>query len=271
MTLSTLLNIGAVLAAIYVSLSCFVSWIHEQVATVFQLRGAKLYRGVLHLVQGEEGLADALFRHPLIASGAGETHRWSRSAYRPPYVNPRNFSLALWQMVLVTQGGDPVWDIGTTPVSVPTKLMWDLDKTVGAMTAIPRLQQALTALLTEAGSDYEKLLEATDAWFNAQMHCVTGWYKRQTQWIIVAIAFVVVSFSGLDSVEIARGLGDNPASLDLVPYAHVTPAFWRNWYLHWPGMLITLVALSLGGPFWFDVLCRLVDVRNAGRKPQQTE
>jgi hypothetical protein len=41
----------------------------------------------------------------------------------------------------------------------------------------------------------------------------------------------------------------------------------RSPWLHWPGMLVTFVALSLGGPFWFDALGTLVNVRMAGTKP----
>jgi hypothetical protein len=33
------------------------------------------------------------------------------------------------------------------------------------------------------------------------------------------------------------------------------------------GWLITALALSLGAPFWFQLLNRLVDLRGAGAKP----
>lgn len=41
-----------------------------------------------------------------------------------------------------------------------------------------------------------------------------------------------------------------------------------TWWRHVPGMLLTLVALSLGGPFWFDLLCTIVNVRQTGPKPK---
>ncbi|MCO6491838.1 MAG: hypothetical protein J5I98_25710 [Phaeodactylibacter sp.] len=31
--------------------------------------------------------------------------------------------------------------------------------------------------------------------------------------------------------------------------------------------IITALAISLGAPFWFDLLSRLVNMRNAGRRP----
>ena len=39
------------------------------------------------------------------------------------------------------------------------------------------------------------------------------------------------------------------------------------WVLKAIGWLITALAISLGGPFWFELLNRLVDMRGAGKKP----
>ncbi len=41
--------------------------------------------------------------------------------------------------------------------------------------------------------------------------------------------------------------------------------FWLN--RHWLGFIITSAALSLGAPFWFDLLNKLVSMRSAGQKP----
>lgn len=39
------------------------------------------------------------------------------------------------------------------------------------------------------------------------------------------------------------------------------------WLMKLMGWLITALAISLGGPFWFDLLNRLVDLRGAGKRP----
>ena len=39
----------------------------------------------------------------------------------------------------------------------------------------------------------------------------------------------------------------------------------------WLGWLLTAVALALGAPFWFDTLCRLVNIRNLGIKPPRPD
>jgi len=39
------------------------------------------------------------------------------------------------------------------------------------------------------------------------------------------------------------------------------------WVRHLLGWIVTILAASLGAPFWFDTLKRFVNIRNAGKKP----
>jgi hypothetical protein len=169
------------------------------------------------------------------------------------------------------------------------------------------LKPALTTLLESAGDDYEALLKATDTWFNRQMDRVSGWYRRQTQWILLAIAFVIAFGFGVDSIQIVTRLYGDAAVRTIVAkqitssYAAATTqtpdAFAHNIdmslsassipidafvdtnlrHFVWQrftsiqrflGALITLVAITLGAPFWFDVLGNIVNVRMAGAKPE---
>ena len=38
---------------------------------------------------------------------------------------------------------------------------------------------------------------------------------------------------------------------------------------HWLGWIFTAIAVSLGAPFWFDILNKIVNARTAGKKPQE--
>jgi hypothetical protein len=310
--LATLLEIAIVLAAIYVSLSCLCSAINEQVAAFLQLRGKTLYDGVLNLVVGEAKIADAVFAHPLIAAASNDPDGKPDPAksYRPSYLDARNFSMALWQSVQQQAQQGTAGAAAAAAVNAPAQLMTDLQASVDGLRNA-QLKSSLSALIAAAGNDYRQLLAATDGWFNAQMDRVSGWYKRQTQWILAVIAVIVVLVSGIDSVEIAKVLyydqGLRQTAVDAIAKAVPTPApnatpapgavpnmapvaraidqqmtaelggFFhppQDWVLHlWhlPGMVLTFVALQLGAPFWFDALCSLVNVRNAGRKPQRDD
>ena len=43
----------------------------------------------------------------------------------------------------------------------------------------------------------------------------------------------------------------------------------QRWYGKAIGLLITAIAVSLGAPFWFDVLGKIGSLRAAGRPPQR--
>lgn len=42
---------------------------------------------------------------------------------------------------------------------------------------------------------------------------------------------------------------------------------WRTWLERVIGWLLTLLAISLGAPFWFDILNKIVNIRFAGKSP----
>ena len=163
----------------------------------------------------------------------------------------------------------------------------------------PYTNSGSTFARDSAGDDYEKLLKATDAWFNAQMDRVSGWYRRQTQYVLIGIAALVVIGTGLDSIEVGKHLYATPIALSAAaasiqgafPNGQADPAKLQAAYTtvlagenmqqflhplfadfgsHYPGMFATLIALSLGTPFWFDALGKLVNVRMTGAKPAST-
>ncbi|MBV9439288.1 MAG: hypothetical protein JOZ24_04775 [Candidatus Eremiobacteraeota bacterium] len=249
---------------------------------------------------------------------------WSRP---PSYLDARNFSSAFWQVLAsahlpalpasaaqalpnVAPATDSATALAQLVVGAPNDAIKHLEAAVQGSATIPdALRAQVLALLAAAQSDYGRLLAATDGWFNAQMDRVSGWYKRQSQWVMVVIALLVTTVSGIDTRDVIRTLsatdpcvlaqyaqqaGDMAqqsagnaipvpkgctgaaamAPLDVTNFAHVGFPNWtyeKDGYLRWPGMLLTLVALTLGGPFWFDALKALVNVRSAGRKPERTD
>jgi hypothetical protein len=43
-----------------------------------------------------------------------------------------------------------------------------------------------------------------------------------------------------------------------------------GWALKIIGLSLTAIAVSLGAPFWFDVLNKLINIRSAGKKPERS-
>ena len=60
-------------------------------------------------------------------------------------------------------------------------------------------------------------------------------------------------------------------SADNIEEHHATTLEWLYFLLltKLPGWVVTVLAVSLGAPFWFDMLNRFMNIRNAGRAPDE--
>ncbi len=148
-------------------------------------------------------------------------------------------------------------------------------------------------------------------WFDDSQQRVTGWYKRKTQVIVLCLALALCFGMNVDTVGIANNFYSNPELRSVVVAAaestanesvsnnstlptypvisdnislinlnlgwntennpNQTPDTGWGWVAKIVGILITVFALSLGAPFWFDLLKKLLSLRTAGKTPKKTE
>lgn len=321
MLVSRIVDTAIVLVAIYFGLSVVVSHINEQIAALLQWRGAKLYSGILNLLSGSLELTQALFQHPLIAATQCDANGKinPEEKYRPSYLSARDFSLALWQSVGTATATRVAADGTPSEQGTAVKYAFDaaaagpslaMDALESKVALLPsHLRISLNALLSQAAGDYQRLLQATDAWFNRQMDRVSGWYRRQSQFAVIVISVLLVVLLGVDTIRITTRLyADDNIRHVIAPKVASTigtttqgtlptaaqeqnllaalddPSFvgsfasgpvflpynWSNpWagLMHLFGVFLTIVAISLGAPFWFDALQFFSNIRLAGPKP----
>lgn len=166
---------------------------------------------------------------------------------------------------------------------------------------------ARAAVLTtiDAGqATLEAVRSSVEGWYDGAMDRVSGIYKRRIQLWLLSIATLVTLALGADTLQMISILANNPLaraelvnqaaeagaqptqpSLDtqatvsnlhfMFGYRDAPPLGGAAWWL-WagaklPGLLLTIVAVSLGAPFWFDVLQKFTNVRNAGQRPKPAE
>ncbi|MBD2103644.1 hypothetical protein [Leptolyngbya sp. FACHB-261] len=146
-----------------------------------------------------------------------------------------------------------------------------------------------------------------EQWYDAFMQRLSGRYKRNMRWLTFLIGLVLSVLFNLDSLAITFQLWRQPTlraeviaraqqevnlptttpetaeaqlqelqALDLplgwpnegsVSPDPRVPTAPRGWLYKFLGWLITGFAASQGAPFWFELLGRVVNVRNTGRKP----
>lgn len=143
-------------------------------------------------------------------------------------------------------------------------------------------------------------------WYDSVMDRTSGWYKRQTQLILFIIGCVIAGGFNADIIEIYQTLSDNPElAVEIADVAgdylaknpnvemqktieelikddlasvesplgigwdfdKVKTYDWWDWIYKVFGWLITALSVTLGAPFWFDLLKKLVNIRSAGAKP----
>ena len=249
-------------------------------------------------------LVDELYAHPLIRSlyKPGRLLPRRKSKIRktpwengrlPSYIAPRTFALALV---------DTLAPNAMTPKENGKKLQTSRDAIAAVRTEIgdapipAGLKHQLLILLDDARGDIDAFRKGLEAWFDDSMARVSGWYKRHTQLIMVPIAIAIavglnantlvignqlwndsaLRAAVVKQAENAKSAKDAGATLAEVKDLGV-PIGWtadkedpRYLGNQSPltvvfGWLLTIAAIMLGAPFWFDALSRLSRLRGTGK------
>ncbi len=270
----------------YLSLGLMASSFKELVSGALNWRGKRLRDALRVLLdhapsaaRAGQTLFSAVFHHGLICPDPNDR--------APSYIAPRNFSAAL---IAALARGD-----GSRPL---------LDQIAAGVAELPpgRVRESLQALLTQAQGDLDRFNAGVERWFDDAMDRLSGAYKRFCGYFLLAFGVVISVGFNIDSIEIAGYLWKNPQvaavvaeqaqaaaaaasaasdvaagsqqALELLQ-ATTVPFGWGPGVsvgaLKLLGWFATALAVSLGAPFWFDLLGRLLNLRATGPRPKRSE
>ena len=227
----------------------------------------------------------------------------------PSYIPDRNFAVAL--MDIVARGGsltDPQGASAASPTLDPASLRARIES-IGNLP----VQRALLSALDMAHDDLATAQKNLEDWFDSSMDRVSGWYKRRTQGILMAVGMVLAVAMNADTIAIVKHLyHDDDARQAIVAQAQAVqqapasaeanaeerldasldrlkelplplgwsngfpPAKWQEpggWTLFFSallGWIITGLALTLGAPFWFDVLNKIMVIRSTVKPKEKS-
>ncbi len=335
------LDLAIGLSFILLLLSLLASAVQELIASLLALRAKTLLRSLGSMLDGDDGpskptadavpattpdtmpasepLSQRLYQHGLIRSLYKTGHGGPLKAVAtgdhrlPSYIAPRAFALALLDTIAPDAA---LRDDGTRRpqhdvIAYVTGRLDDASLNLPA-----RTRQALLALLKDARGDIDAFRQGVEVWFDESMARVSGWYKRQTQLILLAIAVAVTLLMNANALTMGERLwkdaalraavvqeagkvtspvgrtSETPseaaerveAALDRVDvleklgvplgwtsdpddprFVYGTNDPWRFVHHDLVGWLFTIIAISLGAPFWFDTLSRLSRLRGTGK------
>ena len=212
----------------------------------------------------------------------------------PTYIPTRSFALALMDIAARGHANAPRSSDSTAPVLTLANVRANILNLENA----PVQRVLLTAIDTAQG-DIDKAVANVAAWYDSGMDRVSGGYKRATQKLLFVIGFVIAVALNVNPLTIADYLyHDTSARTALVTRAEVAakdsifvkspapykearaaldslrlpigwagapPHEWSAWNdIASPliGWLITALAATLGAPFWFDLLNKVMVVRS---------
>ncbi len=285
---SQILEVALGIGFLYLLLSLVCSAITEGIARAFAMRSGTLKSGIRNLLEDPDGkgITKDFYLHPLIKGlyRQGWFDRMVGRDGKPSYISPRTFVLALFDTLTsiepVSNGQDFARVRGE----------------IGKIQDNDDLKRALLVCMDDANGDLGRAKANVERWFEEAMERVTGWYKRKMQLVIVAVAAAVCATLNVDSFQVTNALWNDTALRDSVVAAAQKdtgstlsedldvlrdrlgglglPLGWASapdgplgWSAKVAGLLFTTVALSLGAPFWFDLLNRFMGVGSSGRSP----
>jgi len=281
---SQILEVVIGIIFVYWLLSLISSSLNEIISRIFSMRARDLERGIRNLLEDPDGteLAKKFYDHSLIRG-------LKRKGKNPSYIPSRTFALALMDII--------------TPADFKGGLKkFEEIKDIVAKIQVDKLKEAMLPLINKAEFRLNKVYENVEDWFNDAMESVSSWYKQKTQLIVILLALIISVAFNADTLMITNNFYEDaalrasvaaiaeeairqPISLESEPSLekikqyqeellevqlplgwYETPKGIGDWVMKVLGLLLTTVAVSLGAPFWFDLLNKFVSLRPTGKK-----
>ena len=233
---NTVLDVIISLVFIYLLYSLLATSVQEIISTILHRRANTLYDGIksmlsdtrkdmgfipnfiiyticepfinianrlLRIFTGEKEpvLYAKFYDHPIIKN-YGQNFLFKK----PSYLTPENFSSILIETL---KNLDP--DNKTKPA---TFLL--LKSTIEAKQVLidSDTRSIINYHLNEAAGDLDVFKYRIDKWYNDTMDRVSGWYKRNTQFYLLALGLIMAISLNVDSIEITNFLSDNKPARD---------------------------------------------------------
>lgn len=169
----------------------------------------------------------------------------------------------------------------------------------------PDTKYQLKNLWNEAADDVDKFKWLISNWYEEQMDRIAGWYKRKITYLTFVVGFIIAVLFNVDTIHIVKDLStnetmrtllvnsaqefiaNNPGGIndstkieqkeyidavkkEMDSYNSILSESNEDNYPAILGWLITAFAISLGAPFWFDMLNKVMKVRPSVQIPSNS-
>jgi hypothetical protein len=289
---SMALELAISMVFVYLLLSLICTAINEWIAAVAGLRAKTLEKGIRNLLNdhGGQGFAARLYDHPLIKGLCEQGHK-------PSYIPSRIFALALLDMIAPVNAVGPPRSLADVRSLV--EKMNDTDLRTTLLILIDNSGAELTRLRRSLENWFDDSMNRVSGWYKKKTHTtifvlasmLTLMVNVDTVMIVNALsrdatlrASIVAAAQEAAKQPLPQDGGNGPDIAKLqnqinalqlpIGWAadprdpRAVPSSFGDAVMKILGLSLTAFAISLGAPFWFDLLNRLVNLRATGKPPE---
>ena len=292
------LDLAIGVSFIYLLMALVCSTVNETIAGVINSRGKTLEKGILSLLH-DPALKAEFYAHPLIQGIQDENDRL------PSYIASNKFALALMDTLTGPAAANDPDALRKGVANLENKAARTALTAVLQNPQFKTDQQRLEAWyeqsMNRVSGWYKRttqirvfvLAAGVSLLMNADTLRTldTLWNNPTRSAVLIEDAKVRLQKGRPDAQTQAASPSDNDVIAKQEKQLLGQVAGWQgDWYKDWPGhttagfwcwiwyllknrfggWLITILAVSLGAPFWFDTLSKFMNVRSAGKPPDQS-
>jgi hypothetical protein len=288
------IDVAIGLAFVFALLSLICSSLTEMVSQILRWRARTLEMGIRSLIS-DQATRDAFYSHPLIKSLGKETERGE--TVHPAYIPARLFALVLLDVVAPLQSGQA--PPSQVPPAQDQAVAGELRLALHTLTGTTDAD--LDAARKKVEVWFDDVMDRVSGWYKRKAQwsllvcalvvtCVVNadginlatslWQSPTLRASLAEAATAYTSGAGATAPQ-KETLEQVQQRLDQLTKQGL-PLGWAGdkvlssretaqWVSKIAGLLLTALAASLGAPFWFDLVNKLVNLRSAGKLPARSE
>jgi hypothetical protein len=299
-------NVAIGLMLVYFLASVICSHVNEFIAKLARLRATMLEKSVIAML-GDAGVANDVMRHPIISALASKKKKGTAG---PSYIPSRAFALALLDQIAPSDPNAPpmlfadvrakiallpyldlrrsllalfdaaAGDLATSRENVEKWFDDAMDRATGWYKHEIKRILLLVAFAVTIGVNLDSVSIATAMWKSVEL-------QKQMVGQAPVLAKELREEVTVDSTGVMPALHVRRDTLIDMPHATAQlnatglpigwsvpgacPSTFGDWVIKLFGWFITAAFVSLGAPFWFDMLNSFINVRASGARPEKAK
>jgi hypothetical protein len=298
---SGILDVAIGIVFVYLLVSLIVTAANELIAAVFKMRGRVLWQGLCTLLPTKNSYARKIYEHPLIEGLS--------AARRPSYIPSRTFALALLDVISggtgeILKGKALEAKIDLLPEDLRRPLKLLLDESKGNLDHFKtQIEVWFNEAMARVSGVYKRKVQYAlfflsfllAAWLNVDTIVLANRLSHDSALRSALVSQAEAAAKTAPTDRTTMGLGGPDAQQQLnatikqlnelsLPIGWAGPdddlrfhfaklGWWGGlediFQRHFVGWMLTAFAGTLGAPFWFDLLNRFINIRSAGKAPEE--